>query len=308
MASSFTPPDMKTSISEMIIPDVKTTLNLFGMHWRKVSGKWDYPVHTHPQYEINYVLDGEQLLTVGGDRFYQRVGDLILLRPGDSHSSKSAGGRPFTYFCIHFDIDDKSFLSLLGRLDHIFFPSGTAVAQKVSPVIGKLMDLSSQMASEPEISLSQRMRLQSAIFELFGQLLEAISAEVDLYADISYEKVELARRIRSRLQGLVFQQFKQAASDEEHYGIEDIAAELGISSSHCSRVFRQIYGISPRVFLSEQMLHEAKVLLDDPRMSVNEISTLLGYKDIAHFSRQFKRWCGISPSGYRKLREEDSTS
>ncbi|MNV74972.1 Arabinose operon regulatory protein [compost metagenome] len=170
------------------------------------------------------------------------------------------------------------------------------------------MDLSSQMAGKPEISLSQRMRLQSAIFELFGQLLEAISAEVDLYADISYEKVELARQIRSRLQGLVFQQFKQAASDEEHYGIEDIAAELGISSSHCSRVFRQIYGISPRVFLSDQMLHEAKVLLDDPRMSVNEISTLLGYKDIAHFSRQFKRWCGISPSGYRKLREEDSTS
>ncbi|MBW7462169.1 helix-turn-helix domain-containing protein, partial [Paenibacillus sepulcri] len=31
-----------------------------------------------------------------------------------------------------------------------------------------------------------------------------------------------------------------------------------------------------------------------------QISSVLGYRDIAHFSRQFKRWSGVSPSDYRQ--------
>ncbi|MFD1905342.1 helix-turn-helix domain-containing protein [Paenibacillus rhizoplanae] len=50
------------------------------------------------------------------------------------------------------------------------------------------------------------------------------------------------------------------------------------------------------------MLHEAKVLLDDHSLSVSQISGLLGYRDIAHFSRQFKRWSGQSPREYREGR------
>ncbi|MNF17229.1 DNA-binding transcriptional regulator AraC [compost metagenome] len=48
------------------------------------------------------------------------------------------------------------------------------------------------------------------------------------------------------------------------------------------------------------MLHEAKVLLDDPSLSISRISGILGYRDIAHFSRQFKRWHGTSPREYRE--------
>lgn len=58
MVAAFEPPVPGQSLSETIIPDVKTTLNLFGMHLRKVSGEWDYPQHAHPQYEFNYVLEG----------------------------------------------------------------------------------------------------------------------------------------------------------------------------------------------------------------------------------------------------------
>jgi AraC-like DNA-binding protein len=61
-----------------------------------------------------------------------------------------------------------------------------------------------------------------------------------------------------------------------------------------------VYGQSPRVYLSEMVLHEAKVLLGNPKLSIQNIATMLGYKDIAHFSRQFKRWSGVSPTCYRQ--------
>ncbi|MCE3202265.1 AraC family transcriptional regulator [Paenibacillus sonchi] len=298
MVSAFIPPVHGHSISETIIPDVKTTLNLFGMHLRKVRGEWEYPVHAHPQYEFNYVLEGEQQLVVNNRSYIQKAGDLVLLRPGDSHSSKSGNGKPFTYFCIHFDIDDKILISLLSRLNHVLFESGSTIAHKLGPVFTRLVEISSTISGD--ITMSQRMRLQSAVFELFGQLWEAFSIEANLPTTGTYEKVELAHQIRSRLQALVFQQFQMELPYDSHYGIDDIAAELGISASHCYRVFRQVFGVSPREFLSEQMLHEAKVLLDDSSLSVSQISSLLGYRDIAHFSRQFKRWYGKSPREYRE--------
>lgn len=298
MASSYLPPEMGQSISEIMIPDIRTTVNLVGMHLRRVHSHWEYPEHVHPQYEINVVLDGEQFMTVGGQDYLQRAGDLILLRPGDTHSSRSGNDAPFSYFCIHFDIDDRIFLSVLSRMEQVLFRSDSPVTHQVQPVMSKLIDIVSNTEKK---TMAHHMQLQSAIFELFGHLWEAISNEVIHFSSSAYDKVELAHQIRNRVQGLLNQHFKQEGALEQHYGIDDIASELGISPSHCNRVFRQVFNQSPRAYLSELVLHEAKLLLANPRLSIHDIASILGYRDIAHFSRQFKRWSHISPSEYRSL-------
>jgi AraC-like DNA-binding protein/mannose-6-phosphate isomerase-like protein (cupin superfamily) len=297
MSSTYLPPALGESVHEVFYPDVQTTVNLFAIHLRSVGAKWDYPPHEHPQYELNYVTEGEQHMTVNGKLYIQKAGELLLIPPGSIHSSLSHNGKGFTYFCMHFDIDDQLFLSLLARIKQVLFDADSQVTRQIEPVLRKLMSSADNRAAS---TMVQRMQLQSAVFELFGHLWEAVSQEAaQLFTD-GYEKIELAHQIRNRLQGLVSQQFKQGLESDSHYGIDDIAAELGISSSHCNRVFRQVYGQSPRVYLSEMVLHEAKVLLGNPKLSVQNIAAMLGYKDIAHFSRQFKRWSGISPTRYRQ--------
>jgi len=296
MSSTYLPPALGESVHEVFYPDVQTTVNLFAIHLRSVGADWDYPAHEHPQYELNYVTEGEQYMTVDGKLYIQKAGELLLIPPGSIHSSLSHNGKGFTYFCMHFDIDDQLFLSLLARIKQVLFDVDSPVTRQIEPVLRKLMSSADSQAAS---TMVQRMQLQSAVFELFGHLWEAVSQEAaQLFTD-GYEKIELAHQIRNRLQGLVSQQFKQGRESDSHYGIDDIAAELGISSSHCNRIFRQVYGQSPRVYLSEMVLHEAKVLLGNPKLSVQNIAVMLGYKDIAHFSRQFKRWSGVSPSRYR---------
>ncbi|MFJ2043285.1 helix-turn-helix domain-containing protein [Paenibacillus taichungensis] len=297
MSSTYLPPALGESMHEVFYPDVQTTVNLFAIHLRSVGADWDYPAHEHPQYELNYVTEGEQYMTVNGKLYIQKAGELLLIPPGSTHSSLSHNGKGFTYFCMHFDIDDQLFLSLLARIKQVLFDADSPVTRQIEPVLRKLMSSADNRAAS---TMVQRMQLQSAVFELFGHLWEAVSQEAaQLFTD-GYEKIELAHQIRNRLQALVSQQFKQGRESDSHYGIDDIAAEMGISSSHCNRVFRQVYGQSPRVYLSEMVLHEAKVLLGNPKLSVQNIAAMLGYKDIAHFSRQFKRWSGISPTRYRQ--------
>lgn len=298
MSTSFIPPEWGKSLAETIFPDVQTTMNLFGIHLRTVSTDWQYPIHDHPQYEINYVLQGQQLMTVGSQSYVQQEGDLMILSPGTSHSSRTIDGQSFTYFCIHFDIDDRLFLSLLERLNQVIFRQSSAVAQALRP---HLIKIAQPINHTDEHIITRRMRLQAAVFELFGVLWEAISNEAAGLAPASYAHVEMAHQIAARLQGIANRNIAQLeATSDSHYGIDDIAAELGISPSHCNRIFHQVFAISPRSYLSNLVLHKSKLLLSDQRMSIQDIASILGYRDIAHFSRQFKRWSGISPSHYRK--------
>ncbi|MGP3782803.1 helix-turn-helix domain-containing protein [Paenibacillus sp. 1A_MP2] len=64
--------------------------------------------------------------------------------------------------------------------------------------------------------------------------------------------------------------------------------------------FQKVYGISPRKYLSELKLHEAKQLIHQPDLNLTRVAAMLGYSSLAHFSRQFRRWTGMSPSEYRQ--------
>jgi AraC-like DNA-binding protein len=89
--------------------------------------------------------------------------------------------------------------------------------------------------------------------------------------------------------------------DQERIGIEKIAEQLGYSSAYCNRVFRKAYGISPRQFMTTLQLRQARLILMDTSLSIEQIAIMLGYHDISHFSKHFKRWMNISPIAYRQL-------
>ena len=79
-----------------------------------------------------------------------------------------------------------------------------------------------------------------------------------------------------------------------------MALRSGLSQAHFSRVFHKIIGQSPRDFLLQTRLMQARQLLTGTQLSIGEISERLGYGDIYFFSRQFKDKVGVSPSAYRK--------
>ncbi len=43
------------------------------------------------------------------------------------------------------------------------------------------------------------------------------------------------------------------------------------------------------------------MLLRDSDASITEIAVDLGYTDVAHVSRAFRRWTGVSPTRFRRL-------
>ena len=81
--------------------------------------------------------------------------------------------------------------------------------------------------------------------------------------------------------------------------LEQVAEELGLSP----RVFYRrlaAQGLNFRQLREEALRQVAELHLADARLSLADVSELLGYTEQSAFSRAFKRWSGISPLQWRQ--------
>jgi AraC-like DNA-binding protein len=79
--------------------------------------------------------------------------------------------------------------------------------------------------------------------------------------------------------------------------LPDIAAELDIHPRTLRRRLAE-EGTSFRALLNEARSTVAVDLLHNVGLTVEEVSTRLGYTEVSTFSHAFKRWYGVAPSAY----------
>lgn len=78
-----------------------------------------------------------------------------------------------------------------------------------------------------------------------------------------------------------------------------LAEKSDISVPHLCAEFRRCYGDSPINYLIGLRLKQARYLLLDRGLSIGEIASRVGYDDIYHFSKLFKKHFGVSPRAMR---------
>jgi AraC-like DNA-binding protein len=82
--------------------------------------------------------------------------------------------------------------------------------------------------------------------------------------------------------------------------IEELARRAGISVPQYFRCFKQATGLTPMCWLRRERMHQAKRRLTETADSIKEIAEQVGYGDQFHFSRDFRRSAGVSPSQFRR--------
>ena len=83
--------------------------------------------------------------------------------------------------------------------------------------------------------------------------------------------------------------------------LSEIAKAANINPSYLSRIFSEEIGETFSDYLIHYRMQVAKKLLCDISSNVSEVAEQVGYGDIKHFSKTFKKIVGISPKDYRKL-------
>lgn len=89
---------------------------------------------------------------------------------------------------------------------------------------------------------------------------------------------------------------------QQDLSLTDISIKFGLTEGYISRLLKKNANINFKKYLNNLKINEAKELLKNGNHKVNEVSTLVGYKNVNTFIRIFKQQEGIPPGEFSKLR------
>ncbi|CAM4120556.1 AraC family transcriptional regulator [Paenibacillus alkaliterrae] len=284
--------------------NVTNTLQIVGCHFGIKPECWAYQKHHHHLYELLCCMEGKAVQEINGEKIDLNQGDWILLKPGVNHTIANSSPSHYAFFNIHFDLDDLDVRSRLGAVPFRLIPAALANESKLPkllPELERLMQqelLSDETSISPDIiqlslALHQRLALQAYVLLIIQEILLMLEAPAAMDTcrrnQVSAYEADVAHSIEERL----------AADLSANPSISAIAAEMSISRSQVSKIFAKVYGVSPRQYLSRRKWRKAKELLVTSNLTVYAIAEQLGFRSVHHFSRQFRRWVGMSPNQYR---------
>jgi len=91
---------------------------------------------------------------------------------------------------------------------------------------------------------------------------------------------------------------------EEHYhepiSLRDVAQTVSLSRGHLTTVVRRKTGRTVQEWIAERRMVEARRLLVETDLSVEEVGRRVGYVDAGYFVRSFRRAHDITPLGWRR--------
>ena len=77
--------------------------------------------------------------------------------------------------------------------------------------------------------------------------------------------------------------------------VKELSKRVAINECYLKKGFKQLFGTTIFDFYQSQRMEHAKYLLYEKGMSVTDVSALLGYSSISHFSTAFKKHTGLKP-------------
>ncbi|HEX2926950.1 MAG TPA: helix-turn-helix domain-containing protein [Ruminiclostridium sp.] len=81
-----------------------------------------------------------------------------------------------------------------------------------------------------------------------------------------------------------------------------ISKQLGVSTNHLIRLFKQHKGLTPNQYISGLRIDRAVELLKEKQVTILDAAYMTGFKTLSNFYRCFRIQKGCSPNEYRKNR------
>lgn len=86
---------------------------------------------------------------------------------------------------------------------------------------------------------------------------------------------------------------------KERLKLADVADNVYVSQWHLSKLLNKYTGQNFSEILNNVRMEQAKKLLENPSLRIGDIAEEVGFLDMAHFSRVFKKQVGVSANEYR---------
>lgn len=248
-------------------------------------------IHTHSHIQILYLYSGSMQYYLDGIVYPLRTGDLIIISPDKEHGFHStAEGESATCFAFgcsgfQFPCREPNTLPL---------PEGTPILHCQPSIRTELSDIAEKMLVE---NCSHYFGKETMMQAYATQYLMILNREItaasysEEYPTEQYSKAAIVKEITHYMYSHYMDKIT----------LESLAKTMYLSPVYISKIFKDETGDSPINYLIRIRLSRATELMaKHPTESIKSVASQVGYDDVYHFSKLFKKYYGVSPLYYKK--------
>jgi AraC-like DNA-binding protein len=236
------------------------------------------------------VLAGRTWIKLEGsaDRIHLTTGDIVIV-PGDTPHSCFSGDAPSAQLLSgSFEFTEATPSAIRSRLPDILVErrGQSARADKLNLLL-QLISAEVSEHSEPQQSVLNRLTEILCLHAIQDWLENAMFHDETL-------KALASPRIKTVLDEI-------HSNPSSAWSVESLADIYGQSRTAFSEQFKSATGMSPITYVRQCRIGQARKMLENTHLPVDEVAYRSGYADANAFNRAFRREVGSSPGAYRRI-------
>lgn len=237
----------------------------------------DYSQIPRPFSSIAYIYSGGADFIQGDRSGSVTTGDLYFIPRGATYISYWNGQPETIFYSCHFNFASPEICS--GRGSIVQRISGL---ESLREDFVKLVNQADSMKT-----INEQLDALSCFYHILTEFVPRLQKREVPPLDSSLNEAVTYMRIHYK----------------EHICVSELARMCNLSESHFFARFKAVYGISPIEYKNRILISQAELLLfDEPSLTIERISELLGFESDSYFRRLFKKLAGMSPREYRAHR------
>lgn len=266
------------------------------IHYQKLSETYSYPSESHDFWEIIYCDKNEMFVIADGVKHTLKKGEIIFIAPNKEHAVSSNGLTAPNIFIVSFVCRSKPMSYFRDKIfivpeDLRFLLSSVMTEAKNTFVIPDFNPNLNRLALKPDANVGGAQIIKNNLEELFVKLIRVETAKPTSQA-VFISKIEDSDALEDEIIGIL---------ERSVYGtvtLDDISGELHYGKTSLCQIFKKRTGKTIIGYYLELKIEESKRLIRENK-TFSEISDLLGFDSLPHFTKTFKRVTTMTPREFK---------
>lgn len=259
---------------------------------------WAHKVHNHTYFEIIFILKGSGVHSVNNNDLDYKAGDIFLLGPDDFHFFKIREMTEFSF--VRFN---EPFSKALGTNDESeWVPIIETYLYAVNRGGGSLVYDPQEKSKLFNLLTILEWEYENNKSPYYDMVRDGIMRSILLILARNLRKSDSVSEVPEYTDSVeaMLMYIKKNIYYPSRLGVEHLAKRFHIAPTYISILFKNQVGESLKQYVVKYRVKLIESRLALSQLTLSEIADEFGYTDESHFSKQFKKYNGLSPSEFRK--------